>query len=148
MTPSEDHSIERLALAFLDRSLPRPEWTHASHFAVALWLLRHRPALTAPEEIRKLIMGYNEATGTANTETGGYHHTITLASLRAAAGVLYGHGADVPLHGVLQALMLSPLGHREWLLSHWRQETLSSVRARRIWVEPDLAPLPYPDAFG
>jgi hypothetical protein len=38
--------------------------------------------------------------------------------------------------------MLSPLGRRDWLLSHWHRETLSSARARRDWVEPDLAPLP------
>ena len=139
---SDDSSIERFTSAFLDRSLPRPEWTHAGHYAMALWLLRHRPSLTAPERIRRLITAYNEATGTANTETSGYHHTITLASLRAAAGVLRDHGADVPLHRVLRSVMLSPLGDRDWLLSHWHRETLSSARARREWVEPDLAPLP------
>ena len=85
MTLSDDRSIEALALRVIDRSLPKAEWTHAGHFAAALWLLRNRPELTRPDEMRTLISRYNEATGTANIDTGGYHHTITLASIHAAA---------------------------------------------------------------
>ena len=35
-----------------------------------------------------MIRAYNEATGGANTETRGYHETITQASLRAARSFL------------------------------------------------------------
>ena len=118
-------------------------WTHEGHFAAALWLLRNRPDLTTPREIRGLIMSYNEATDTPNTDTGGYHHTITLASLRAAAACLRDHGSEASLHSVLGSLMASPLGHADWLLSYWHPDTLFSVSARRAWVEPDLAALPF-----
>jgi hypothetical protein len=143
MSLSNDSSIERLALSVINRSLPKKDWTHAGHFAAALWLLRNRPDLTTPDEIRRLITLYNETTNTANTDTSGYHHTITLASVRAAADQLNDNGPDAPLYAVLRSLMASPLGHPDWLLSYWRRDTLFSVAARRAWVEPDLSPLPF-----
>jgi hypothetical protein len=51
-----------------------------------------------------LIRAYNEATNTPNTDTGGYHETITLASLRAARFMLAAH-PDTGLSDVLAALM-------------------------------------------
>ncbi|WP_041391889.1 hypothetical protein [Sphingobium sp. SYK-6] len=143
MALSDDLHIERLATGLLARTLPKAEWTHEAHFAAALWLLRYRPDLTRADEIRRLISGYNEATGTANTDEGGYHHSITLASMRAARHHLASHGPDAPLHHVLRLLMASPQGHPGWLAEFWREETLFSVAARRTWVEPDLAPLPF-----
>lgn len=142
-TLSDDSAIEHLALRMIDRTLPKAEWTHAGHFTAALWLLRHRPDLAAPDAIRLLIMRYNEATGTANTDTGGYHHTITLASMRAARSHLDSFASDEPLHLVLRSLMESSLANPGWLLSYWTRETLFSVAARRTWIEPDLAPLPF-----
>ena len=143
MSLTTDPEIERLALAMVGCSLPKAEWTHAGHFAAALWLLRHRAHLATPEAMRGLIIRYNEATGTPNTDDGGYHHSITVASLRAAAWHLGRHGGDAPLHGVLAALMASPQGRSDWLLAHWRRETLFSVAARRDWVAPDVAALPF-----
>lgn len=143
MTLSNDGAIERLARGVIARTLPKPEWTHAGHFAAALWLLRERPELTAPDAIRGLITRYNEATDTPNSDTGGYHHTITLVSVRAAADRLRRHPPDAPLHAILAALMASPLGDRDWPLAYWRRETLFSVMARRTWVEPDIGAMPF-----
>lgn len=143
MSFRNDASIEHLTLRMIDRSLPKSEWTHAGHFAAALWLGRHRKDLTSPVEIRRLIMSYNEATNTANTDTGGYHHTITLASMRAAVDHLERLGSKTPLHVALRTLMASDLGHHDWLLAYWNHETLFSVQARREWIEPDRAPLPF-----
>jgi hypothetical protein len=89
-----------------------------------------------------LIRAYNEATGVANTDTGGYHETITQASLRGARAVLAAH-PGAPLHAVASALMASPLGSKDWLLAYWSGERLMSAPARRGWIEPDLQPLPF-----
>lgn len=143
MSLSDDRSIERLTQCLLARSLPKNEWTHAAHFAAALWLTRYRPDLTTPDEIRALIMRYNEATNTANTDSSGYHHTITLASLRAASGHLNGFAPDTHLHVVLRSLLASKFGRSDWLLVYWKRDTLFSVTARRGWVDPDIMPLPF-----
>ncbi|MDE2620079.1 MAG: hypothetical protein KGL54_07940 [Sphingomonadales bacterium] len=124
-------------------TLPKGEWTHAAHFAAALWLLRHDPGRAAPEAMRGLISAYNEAVGGENTDTAGYHHTITVASLRAATAHLAAAGPDVPLHAVLEGVMASPLGRSDWPLGYWSRAVLFSVAARREWVDPDLAPLPF-----
>jgi hypothetical protein len=133
--------IERIARGLIERSLPKPEWTHAAHFAAALWLLRQRGA-AAFDDMPPLIRAYNESTGVANTDSGGYHETITIASLRLARAWLTERG-DMPLHTALAELLASPYGRSDWLLTYWSRERLFSVSARRIWVEPDLRPFAY-----
>lgn len=139
---SSDADIKRAGEKFLDRSLPKGEWTHAAHFAVTLWLIRHRPDLKLEAQLSGLIRAFNEATGTANTDSGGYHETITQASL-AAAKAAHGEGASLPLVAVLDRLLASPLGNSNWLLDYWSRERLFSVAARRHWLSPDLQSLPY-----
>jgi len=136
--------IERVAAGVLARTHPYPEWTHAAHFAAALWLLRHPEVLRAHGGMEPVIRRYNEAVGVPNSDTRGYHATITEASLRATAQALAEAGAGSPLAPVLAALLASPLGQSRWLLAHWSEPRLMSLAARRGWLEPDLAPLPYP----
>ncbi len=66
-----DDEIDRIVRRLLARSLPKAEWTHAAHFAVAIWLLRRR-GLRAMVDMPPLIRAYNERTGVPNTDTGGY----------------------------------------------------------------------------
>jgi hypothetical protein len=134
-----DTDIDRIGRGVADRTLPKPEWTHAAHFAAALWVIRH-PTLVAERDMPGLIRAYNEATGVPNTDTDGYHETITQASLRAARAWLAAR-PGVPLSEALAALLASPFGRSDWLLQHWSREALFSVEARRAWLEPDLAPL-------
>ena len=141
MTPLSDPEIARIARRLLDRSLPKPDWTHQAHFAAALWLIRHQPGFDDARDMPGIIRAYNEATNTPNTDSEGYHHSITLASMAAARAALAA-APDAPLSDVLAALMAGPCGQSGWLLGHWRRDTLFSVAARRSWVEPDLLPLP------
>jgi hypothetical protein len=141
MTLMSDDEIAAIGRGVLDRTLPKARWTHAAHFACALWLLRE-PGRDAFAEMPSLIRAYNAATDTPNTDTSGYHETITRASLRAARAVLDRH-PSAALGAVLGELLASPLGRSDWLLTYWSRERLFSVEARRAWVEPDLQPLPF-----
>jgi hypothetical protein len=144
-----DDEIERVARGVRERWLPKPEWTHAAHFACALWMLRHQPEPALEVAMPPLIRAYNEATGVPNTDTDGYHETITLASIAAARALLGAQAPDRPLHAVLGALMAGPLGRSDWPLAYWTKARLFSVEARRTWVAPDLAPLdPQRFAYG
>jgi hypothetical protein len=138
---SSEADIERIGRGLIDRSLPKVEWTHAAHFAAAFWLLR-RPDMDAVRDMPGFIRAYNEATDTPNTDTGGYHETITVASLRAASAWLAAR-PHASLHCALEELLSSPFGRSEWLLVHWTRPVLFSVAARRTWVEPDVKPLPF-----
>ncbi len=146
-----DAAIERIAAGVGDRTLPKPEWTHAAHFAAALWLLRHAPQPAPEAAMPPLIRAYNEATGVPNTDTDGYHETITLASIAAARALLAGQPAETPLHVVLARLMAGPLGRSDWPLVYWSKARLFSAEARRAWIEPDLQPFDprvFAQAFG
>ena len=139
--------IERIAQGVGERWLPKPEWTHGAHFAATLWLLRHRPEPPLETALPPLIRAYNAATGVPNTDTEGYHETITLASVAAARAFLAAEAADLPLHEALDRLMAGRLGCSGWPLAFWSKGRLFSAEARRAWVEPDLAPFD-PEQLG
>jgi hypothetical protein len=140
---ASEAEIVRIGEGLAGCTLPKAEWTHAAHFAAALWLMRYRPDLDAPRDMPGLIRTYNESVGRMNDDSGGYHETITQASLRAARGVLKVYPADVPVYRIVNALMSSTLANPNWLLEYWSRDLLMSVEARRQWREPDLKPLPF-----
>ena len=133
--------IDRIGSGVFHRTLPKPEWTHAAHFAAAFWLIE-RSGRNAAREMPAIIRTYNEATGVANTDTGGYHETVTLASLRAAHAWLDAR-AHLVLHEALSEFLASEYGRSDWLLAFWSKPVLFSVAARRNWVDPDLKPLSF-----
>jgi hypothetical protein len=137
-----DEQIIAIGRGMLDRTLPKPAWTHAAHFAVAAWLLRCRMDINVARDMPGMIRTYNEATGVENTDSGGYHETITQASIRATRAFLSEHSA-LALFAAVNELLRSPLGQPEWLLRYWSRDKLFSVEARKYWVEPDLALLPF-----
>jgi hypothetical protein len=137
-----DEEVVRLGRGLIDRTVPKAEWTHEAHFAATLWLLSHRPIAEVARDLPGYIRSYNESVGGANTDTAGYHETITQASIRAADAFLAASRARA-LYATCNALMASPLGRSDWLLAYWSRERLFSVEARRVWVRPDLQPLPF-----
>jgi hypothetical protein len=138
---TSDAEIDYIGRGLMDRSLPKAQWTHAAHFAAAFWLLR-RSDLHATRDMPGLIRAYNEATGVPNTDTSGYHETITIGSLRAAEAWLADRTHQA-LYEALNELLASKYGRSDWLLAHWSKPVLFSVAARRAWVEPDLQPLAF-----
>jgi hypothetical protein len=142
MTDMTDEEIERIATGFAAHTLPRDEWTHRAHFAACLWLLMRRPDILPERDMPGMIRGYNESVGGVNSDSAGYHETITRASIHAARHLLSTLPPDAAPGAALRALMASPLGDRNWLFAHWTRDRLMSVEARRAWVAPDLAPLP------
>jgi len=139
---SEDEIFE-IADGLIHRTLPKAAWTHAGHFAAAIWLLASYPEIEVVHRLPNMIRAYNEATGVANTDTSGYHETITLVSIRAASSFLV-KDPQRPLFLTCNELMASPLGRSEWLLTYWSRPRLFSAEARRTWVEPDIQALPFP----
>jgi hypothetical protein len=136
-----DAELAALTGGFLDRSLPEKMWTNDAHWAVAIDLLRHRPDLDLPRDLPGLIRSFNEAKGGQNTDSAGYHETITQASIHMARRALAAAG-DAPAFEVVNRLMASATGKTDWLLAYWSKERLMSAVARRGWVPPDLQALP------
>lgn len=138
----DEAEMERLACGMMACTLPKEEWTHAAHFAAALWLMARRPEMDLTAEMPRLIRAYNESLGGKNTETSGYHETITQASLLAARAFLRERDGE-PLVDTMNSLLRSPLGRSDWWTAYWSREVLFSVEARRQWVAPDLEEIPW-----
>lgn len=137
-----DGEVVAIGRGLFTRTLPKAKWTHAAHFATAVWLLRCHPEVDASCVMPGMIRAYNEKTGVANTDSSGYHETITQASIRAARAFL-GARPHMPLHEICNELLASPLGKPEWLLRYWSQSRLYSVEARTGWVEADVSEFPF-----
>ena len=135
MTIKSDEDVRRILRGICDHTLPKKDWTHEAHFAAAIAILSD-PKFEAFEEMPKIIQAYNEATGVQNTDTDGYHHTITMVSLLATKAILTG-----PVSSMLDALnqmMRGEFGQSDWVLAYWSEEVLFSKTARKNWVPPNI----------
>src|SRR5258708_20723156 len=72
-----DRALEFFFLQWQTGALAKSLWTHAAHVAVASCLTYAHPPETALRLTRSGIIRFNESAGTANTETSGYHETLT-----------------------------------------------------------------------
>ena len=77
-----------------------------------------------------------------NSDTQGYHETITRVFLHGVRLFLEEAEDGEPLRELVNELLLSPMGRRDWPLRFYSPERLFSVEARRAFVAPDLAALP------
>ena len=137
-----DAEIEHLGEGLLARTLARPEWTHEAHLAATTYLLLKRPDIDIDKELPGIIRRFNESVGGVNNDTEGYHETITRVFLRGVRLFLAEADTSEPLHELVNELLLSPMGKRDWPLRFYSPERLFSVDARRRFVEPDLQALP------
>lgn len=139
---TSDAEIEHLGEGLVARTLAREGWTHEAHLGATTYLLLKRPDIDLDAELPGLIRRFNESVGGVNSATEGYHETITRAYLRGIRLFLEEANTEAPLHELVNALLLSPMGGRDWPLRFWSKERLMSAEARLAYVEPDLAAMP------
>ena len=139
---ADDDAIIRIGEGLLARSLPRAEWTHEAHLAATTYLLTRRPDIDLDKELPDIIRAFNESVGGVNDDTQGYHDTITKVFLHGVRLFLSEADLDAPLHELVNELLLSPMGRRDWPLRFYSAGRLFSVAARRTFVPPDVATLP------
>jgi hypothetical protein len=143
MTFDDDAALAAHVQALLDATLPKARWTHAGHVAATAGLLLLHPDIDPAQALPRLIRALNDSHGVPNSDTRGYHATITLFFLAAIRAAL---AAQPPAaaHARVNALLAGPLGAgKRVMAAHWTEALLFSVEARRGWVAPDLAPHPY-----
>ena len=134
-------AVEDIVKGFLDRTLVKPRWTHHAHIVVAIWHIRRFGAERSLELLRDRIWSYNLSVGTQNTDSGGYHETITRFFVWQVARYLATAPAEASFIALVNDLAARPEGAKDWPLTYWSRDRLMSVAARRGWVEPDLRPL-------
>ncbi|MCF2514001.1 hypothetical protein LVY65_02810 [Sphingomonas sp. G124] len=137
-----DDAVAHIGEGLLSRTLPREEWTHEAHLAATTYLTLRRLDIDLDTELPGIISRYNESVGGVNDDTQGYHDTITRAFLRGVRLFLDEADTRRPIHELVNELLHSPMGKRDWPLRFWSKDRLMSVEARRKWIEPDLQDMP------
>lgn len=131
-------SIEAFA-SFLERfssgQLPRTEWSHAAHLAMAAETV-HEGGDAAT--VRERILRYAESQGIVSTPDSGYHETVTcfwVARIRELNGVL-GRGATS--YDAARAAVAA-FAHRGRLFdSYYTYDLFASREARAAYLPPDI----------
>jgi len=121
--------------AFVNGRLAKDAWTHEAHLITCWVALQDRTPSETLAFLRDAIQTHNCGIGIRNTETSGYHETLTVYYITAVAQ------AAAP---TLDDLYAAPSCGRKAPLDHWSRELLFSTDARLGWLEPDKAPLPWP----
>ena len=141
MNWTSDAQLDDFVARFHERTLPKSEWTHAAHLSVGAWHVHRYGVEEAVNRLRQAIRALNESHGTANTDSSGYHETITRAYAHLIAEFL-SEQREGTLAQRVGALLASPLAHKNALLEYYSKERLMSVAARGEWSGPDLKPFP------
>ena len=134
---ADDSAIRRVGEGMIACTLPKAEWTHEAHIATCAWLILERPDIAPESDLPTLIRRYNESVGGVNSDSEGYHETITqlyIAAVRSALARLEGRG----LAERINSLLKEPEGRRDWPLRFYSSERLFSKEARLCFVDPDL----------
>jgi hypothetical protein len=125
---------------FRGLTLPLERWTHQAHLAVGLWHVQRFGEEAAKGLLRQGIRTYNESVGVPNSDTRGYHETVTMYFTWAAARYLE-TAASRPLLDLVNDFVESRHGSKDGIFVFWGRDLLLSTPARRDWIEPDLKPL-------
>jgi hypothetical protein len=137
---------ERLTTEFIDCTLPKAQWTHQAHLRAGLWhALRYSDA-QALDLLRDRIRRYNASVGGVNSDTAGYHETITRFYVQIIRMFVNSIDARRPIDELALEL-IARFGDKELPLRYYTRDRLFSTAARLDWVAPDLAPIA-PDAAG
>jgi hypothetical protein len=139
---TSDAEIEHVGEGLLACTLTRAEWTHEAHLAATTHLILRRADVDLDNELPAIIRRFNESAGGVNSDFEGYHETITRVFLHGVRLFLSEANHEEPLHELVNELLLSPMGRREWPLRFYSKERLLSVEARRNFIPPDLAAVP------
>ena len=132
-----DEAIRQVGEGMLACTLPKAEWTHEAHLAACAWLILERRDILPERDLPGLIRRYNESVGGVNSDSEGYHETITQVSISGVRAALARSGEGTLAERV-NFLLGEPEGRRDWPLRFYSRDLLFSKAARLGWVEPDL----------
>jgi len=139
--PVNTAQVNRIYRGIQACNLPKAEWTHGGHLCAGIAIVSEHGLTTAQALMPDIIRNYNLACDVQNTDTDGYHETITLFYLRETGRFLQTL-KTTDLGERASALLASKLATQEYILNFYSKGHLFSVAARRGWQAPDIKDLP------
>jgi hypothetical protein len=138
MLPESEEEIDAFVAAFEAGTLPKKRWTHGAHLLTGACYVHQLGQAAAIEKMRVCVKRYNQAVGGKNTETSGYHETITIAWIKLLDG-LRREAGDLGRAEFARLAVDRFVGDKEIFRRYYDFDLVGSVEARRSWVEPTLA---------
>jgi len=129
---------------FRNKTLPAADWTHEAHLVTGLWHVAQFGYEKALAEMRLNIPIYNESTGGTNTDSSGYHDTITVFWIWLLNEFWTRHAiGGRAFEEVSTAFLQSKYAERNNALNFYSRELLFSKQARLGYVAPDIQTLDF-----
>lgn len=127
--------------------LEKEEWTHEMHLIMGMAMIV-RFGKNALPAMRERILRYNESVGTINSDSSGYHETLTVYWLWIIRNFMLEKNLttfdEVSIDELVYEEKLAK--RNEWLI-FYKEETIKSVAARRGFVPPDCGEMVGVDWF-
>jgi hypothetical protein len=135
--PVTESEIDRFIAAFEGCTLPKEEWTHGAHLLTGACYVHAMGREPALERMRECVRRYNISVGGKNTETSGYHETITVMWIRLLDGLRREAGSmERAAFASLAVERFEP--RRAVFREYYDFDVVASTEARLQWVEPTL----------
>lgn len=131
--------MQALVQAFETGTLPKAEWTHAAHVAMGSHYVFALGEADALATMRARVRAYNEAVGTVNSTTSGYHETLTRFWIAVLTRLLAVHPTESAL-ACVQRAVASYGSKRDLHAAYYSVDVVKSMDARLEWVAPDHWP--------
>ena len=129
--------VQKLVLRFKNKTLPKSEWTHDAHIVVAFWYNWNYNFNEALQLVKDNIISYNNEVGTKNSDTSGYHESLTKFWMILAKNHLLMNEFE-SLEGAISSFLKNISSARDTALLYYSKEVLFSKKARKKWVNGDL----------
>jgi hypothetical protein len=138
--PCSEAEIDAFLAAFEGCTLPKERWTHGAHLLTGACYVHGLGREAALERMRVCVRRYNESVGGKNTETSGYHETITAMWIRLLDGLLRESPA-MERAAFARLAVERFVGEKDIFRRYYDFDVVGSVEARREWVAPTLETL-------
>lgn len=129
--------LKTLIRKFEDGSLPKALWTHEAHLAVGCFYVYTFGKEKALEKIRINIKNYNLATGVQNTETSGYHESISVFWIWNIHEFIKKQDVENTIEQLITAFIASPFSDKNFPFEYYSKEVLLSAEARLHFIDAD-----------
>lgn len=137
--PTKQSEFDHIINGFRAKTLPAKEWTHEAHLIAGLWHVANFGFDEALVKMRENIKTYNEATGGQNTDSSGYHESITVFWVWILNEFWKVNSIDnQDFERICNAYLKSKYCDRNVAFHFYTREKLLSREARLAFVEPDI----------
>jgi len=133
-----ERQLQRFVEEWKAGKLPKAQWTHAAHVAMAAYFAFDHAAEATFAIMKAGILHHNTSVGTPNTEDNGYHETLTRF-WSSEIGEFVRAGRYTSRWEAVRAAVSAFGADRERFRRFYSFDVVRDRRARREWVAPDLA---------